>query len=146
MTRPGDRGSILVLVLGVITALGVTTSALLQASSAVLRRERSVWSAVVTQSDVASVALLVVDGLRRQPTATCLTVTSWPVPSLNEGSAVNVACRGGPPQPWAITVSATHGRRSSTLAWVVHLDAQNRPVVQARSLLTGPNPALTNAA
>lgn len=141
-----DRGSALVLVLGVVTALAITTAALLQATHVVARRERSAWSTVVALSDVQSTELVVLDTLRRQPTLTCGVLTAQPPPALGNGSQITVTCSGGAPPPWTVTVSAVHGPRSITQVLVVALDADGRPAVQARSIDTAPKPALTSAA
>ena len=142
----GDRGSALVLSLAVVAALGVTTSALLQASGVALRRERSAWSSLVSLSDAQSVALVLVHGLTLQPTATCAVLTARPRPALDNGSAVTVSCSGGPPQSWSVTVSAAHGPRRSIVALVVRTGTDGVPTVHSRSVVTGPSPALTSAA
>lgn len=147
MTRSHtDRGSVLLLSLAVVTAMGLTTSVLLQASQAVLRRERSVWSSVVALSDVQSLAVATLERLEHHTTASCATVTSWTLPSLDNGSSLQVTCAAGPPQPWTVTMSASHGPRSVALVLRVAVDSGGRPQVQTRSVLTGPSPALTSAA
>lgn len=149
MTRSptrGDRGSALVLSLAVVAALGVTTSALLQASGVALRRERSAWSSLVSLSDAQSVALVLVHDLTLQPAASCAVLTARPRPALDNGSAVTVSCSGGPPQPWSVTVSAAHGPRRSIVALVIRTGTDGVPRVHSRSVVTGPSPALTSAA
>ena len=141
-----DHGSVLVLVLGVVTALSLTTAVLLQAAQTVLRRERSAWSTVVALSDVQSLERVVLDTLRRQPSVTCADLAAQPLPDVGNGSDVTLSCSGGTAQPWTVTLSAVHGPRSVSHRFVVVMDPDGRPVVQARSFDTAPNPALTNAA
>lgn len=141
-----DRGSVLVLTLAVVTALGLTTATLLEATSTYLRREQTAWSATVALADALSAETWWVGELRAHPTITCTDLQTRPAPSLANGSTLTVECQGGPPVAWSVTVSATNGRRRSTVAFTVSAVEEGSLSVHARSVTTEPSPAFTNAA
>lgn len=145
-TSAGDRGSVLVLTLAVVTSLGLVTASLLDASRAVLRRGDVAWSSVVASSDAESQAIWVVGVLRAQPSLTCAGLTGLTPPELGNASTITVQCQGGPPTAWKVTTSATRGARTVRYGFSASVGANGRVVVQDRLIVTEPSPALTNAA
>jgi hypothetical protein len=143
---PGDRGSVLVLTLAVVTSLGLVAAALLDASRAVLRRGDVAWSSVVAASDAESLAVWVVGVLRAQPSLTCGGLVGLTTPELGNASTVTIQCHGGPPAAWKVTTSATRGARTVRFGFSVSVGSGGQPVVQDRSIVTEPSPARTSAA
>lgn len=134
------------LTLGVVTALGLITAALLDASRAVLRHGDVAWSAAVAASDAQSVAVWAIGEFRAQPSLSCSGLVALTPPDLGNGSTVTVQCGGGPPTAWRVTTSATRGARTVRFGFTATAGADSRPLVQDRSIVTEPSPARTNAA
>ncbi len=141
-----DRGAVLVITLAVVTALGLVCAGLLEGTRSFLRRERVAWSAVVALADAQSGETWWVGHLERQPQLTCSQLMARSPPELANGGELSLSCAGGPPQPWSVTVSATHDARRAVISLILSVGVDGSVQVQERVLVTGPNPAFTNAA
>jgi hypothetical protein len=141
-----DRGTIVVLTLAVVTAMGLTVAALLEGTMAVLRREQAAWSSAVALADTISAETWWLGELRAQPTMTCDELLARSPPPLSNGSVIAVECHGGPPLAWSVTVSAIHGPRRAIIALAASPAGDGSLTLHRRSLVTEPSPAFTNEA
>jgi hypothetical protein len=135
--------------LAVVTTLALLTASLLAGTRTFLRREQTAWSAAVAFADAHSAEVWWLGSVRRNTSITCLELAAAPAPPLDNGSSIELDCHQVAPGSWTITVSAIHGPRRATLTTTVASNSSQAWAtveVQARSVVTEPNPARTSAA